>query len=78
MAKLLEEVESNTLNYNSAKELVLNRLYMDKVITDEQRLKYIENWNIIVIKKSWFMKWANKFSNTNKEDYILKYVRFED
>jgi len=69
---MLLEIESFTKNANIAKSIVLSRLLEDKIITDEQRTEYLDNWQIIVIKKSWFKKllskdndWEYRFVNIN-------------
>lgn len=74
---LLLEMESNLANYNAVKEAVISRLLIDKVITDEQAKTYIEKWNIIIIKPSWFKRY---FSTLSKKDnaWIFKFVKFED
>jgi hypothetical protein len=76
---MLLEIQSQTVNANGIKEIVLNRLLEDKIINEEVAAEYAEKWQVIVIKKSWFLQWMEKFSNDGtKDDYLYKFVRFED
>lgn len=73
------EIENYTKDLNGAKELVLSRLLIDKIITEEQAEKYSAKWNIIMIKPKWFEGWFNKFwENKDYDGYSMKYVKFED
>lgn len=74
----LLRLEGDTENANSVKEIVLQRLLFDKVISNEQAIEYSEKWQVIVIKRGWFMRWVNAFSIKNKDDYQFKFVKFED
>ena len=69
----LLNLEINTKNGNTIKELVLDRLLIDKVITEEQFTLYNENYQVICIKKSWFKR---LFKNANDSwQYIM--VKFK-
>jgi hypothetical protein len=73
--KQLLEVPDDTKNANSVKEEILERLLIDKKINKETFDHYNYNWHVIILKKSWFRKWKDIWSN--KEDgYIYKYVKF--
>lgn len=71
-------VEDYNITANEIKEIVLERLQRDNIISKEQALKYNNNWQVIFIKKKWFRRWADKFWADKKEGYVLKYVQFED
>jgi hypothetical protein len=58
--------------------MVLERLVHDKIINKEIALEYSEKWQIIVIKNNWFKTWVKKFNISNPNQYIFKYVKFED
>ena len=76
---ILVNLEDETKDANTVKDIVLCRLLASKVITDEQAKEYSEKWQIIIIKRSWFEKWRLIFSSEkDKNGYIYKYVRFED
>lgn len=73
----LLNMESNVENANIVKDLVLNKLYNDKIINEKQYYKYVEDYNIIIIKRSWFSKWFNKLKKENKkikDGFIYKYI----
>jgi len=74
----LLDIQNYIEDANSIKDIVLHRLLVDGIINDEQAIEYSEKWQVIVIKKSWFKKWTEKFSNYNVTNYLFKYVRFED
>jgi len=75
----LFNMESSITNANIVKELILDRLAKDKIITSEQANDYAERWQIILIKKIWYERWANKFKPNGKDsDYYYKLVRFEE
>jgi hypothetical protein len=71
-------LEEDTLNANVVKELVIQKLYDNGVLDDEQAKTYIEKWQVIVYKPTWFKRWMEKFITTNKDTYRYKYVKFED
>ncbi len=77
MDSVILEMEGNLKNFNAVKCTVLSRLLIDKVITEEQAMQYSEKWNVIMVKPSWFEQWKRKFSKEN-DNYIFKYVKFED
>lgn len=74
----LLEIETYTKNANITKDIVLARLANDGVITEEQLNNYSENWQIVIVKKTWFKKWMDKFCKDESNLYIYKYVKFEE
>lgn len=76
--QFLLDIESNLENFNLVKDSVLNRLLKDKIISEEQFNEYSEKWNIIILKPSWFKRWKDKFRKDCNNQYIIKYVKFED
>lgn len=73
---MLVSLEEYTLNANQVKDLVLERLEKDGLITDEQANFYAENWQVIIIKSNWFERWGEKFG-IKKDSYKFKFVNFE-
>lgn len=71
-------LEEDTLNANVVKELVIQKLYKDGMLNEEQALTYIEKWQVVIFKPTWFKRWMEKFVTTNKDSYRYKYVKFED
>lgn len=74
--RLLLEMESNLANYNTVKDIVLDRLLTDKIITKEQAEIYSEQWNIIIIKPNWFKKWCSAFKKQDV-NWMFQFVKFE-
>lgn len=76
----LLNMETHTRNINTVKELVLYQLHADGLVDEKQLNHYIENWQVISIKRSWFRRWAEKmFKEESKRDmWQCKYVQFED
>ena len=77
MDSMLISLEEYTLNANQVKDLVLERLENDGLITNQNALDYAEKWQIIIIKSNWFERWREKFG-IKKDGYKFKFVRFED
>ena len=74
----LLEIDSYTKNANSVKDTVLSRLVTDGVITEEQEKTYAEKWQVVIVKRSWFQRWFDRFSKSEPDNYIYKFVKFED
>jgi hypothetical protein len=77
--KLLDEtllcMEENTHNANTIKDMVIEQLHREGLLSEELALDYLENWQILIVKNSWFKRWCNKFKK-EKEDYSYKFVKF--
>jgi len=74
----LISLESDILNANAVKEIVIERLLQDNIINEEQAKIYVEKWQVIVFKKGWFTRWLGVFKKGESSDYSYKFVRFED
>jgi kynurenine formamidase len=71
------EIGTNTMNCNNVKDLVLQKIYEDGILTEEELEKYSTEYQIIIVKRGWFKRWFNKFSpNEDKEAYMMKIVKF--
>jgi hypothetical protein len=71
-------LEEDIKNANTVKDLVIQRLVNDKVITDQQAGDYADKWQVIIIKPTWFERWMVKLNIKTPNNYRYKYVRFED
>ena len=71
-------LEEDIKNENTVKDLVIQRLVNDKVITDQQAGDYADKWQVIIIKPTWFERWMVKLNIKTPNNYRYKYVRFED
>jgi putative heme iron utilization protein len=74
----LIELESNTKNANSVKEIVIATLLENGIINEEQASEYVNNWQVIIFKRSWFERWANFFKKDDLNAYQYKFVKFEE
>jgi len=73
-------LDEDVLNANIIKDVVLRKLEKDKIITEKQFQEYSENYNIVIIKYSWFEKWFNKIKSKNKEakdGYFYQYIKMD-
>lgn len=77
MDAMLLSMEEDTQNANQVKDLILERLLIDKLITDETASEYAEKWQVIIIKTSWFTRWCKKFNQKNNS-FKYRYVKFEE
>ncbi len=75
---MLLTLEDDIKNANTVKELVIERLTKDKVITSQQAEEYEDEWQVIIIKPSWFERWMKKLNIKTPNSYRFKYVKFED
>ncbi len=75
---MLLSLEGDIKNANTVKDLVIQRLLDDKVITDQQAEDYADKWQVIIIKPSWFERWMEKLNIKTPNSYRFKYVKFED
>jgi hypothetical protein len=78
MDSQLITLEEDTQNANLIKEAVISRLRNDGVLNEKQAKTYIEKWQVVIIKPTWFKRWMEKFISTNTNNYRYKYVKFED
>lgn len=37
----------------------------------------MEKYQIVIVKKTWFKKWMDKFSDNKEDFYVYKLVKFE-
>ena len=74
---MLISLEEYTKNANQVKDLILERLEKDGILTNEQVEKYSTDWQVIIIKSNWFERWMQRFE-IKKDAYKYKFVKFED
>ena len=75
---MLLSLEEDIKNANTVKDLVIQRLVDDKVLTDQQAEDYADKWQVIIIKPTWFERWMEKLKIKTPNSYRFKYVKFED
>ena len=74
---MILSAEEYTLNANSVKDMIIQRLLNDRVISEENAMLYTEKWQVIVVKNNWFERWMKKFDR-KKDSWSYKYLKFED
>lgn len=67
------DINSETINANVIKNIVLGQLAADKIITNDEANIYGQNWQILIVKKTWFTKMISK-AKSSTEDWFYKYV----
>ena len=73
------KIRSYTKDAQTVKEMTLNQLLKDGVISASDYDTYTERYQIIVTDLTWFEKWCSKFKNETKEDeFSYKMVKFEN
>ena len=72
------EIDSYTKNANVVKELVIQRMLLDGVLTPEKAEEYGSKWQVIVFKKNWFKHWVDVFSKKEPSGWGYKFVKFEE
>lgn len=75
---VLMEMPSNVQNATTVKEMVLNTLLKNKVITPTQHKEYMDEWQIIIIKRSWYTRMWNKFYKGTEDGYSYHFVKLHD
>ena len=75
----LINLDANIANANIVKEIVLTRLYDDGHIPEKTYNTFMENWQMIIIKRGWFQRWLKKFGpKDDPETYQYMLVQFEE
>lgn len=49
------DIDSETINANVIKNIVLGQLTADKIITNDEANIYGQNWQILIVKKTGFL-----------------------
>ena len=72
MDSYLVEMEQDIQNYNVVKELVVNKLVDEGLMSQEDGEDFIDRCQIIVVKNGWFKRWCSKFSKGNESMYTVR------
>lgn len=78
---VLMGMESEMINCETIKYIILKQLRKDLHITEEIEKEFNDDWQIILVKKSWFSRLFSKLKkndNDLKDGYSYKLVKFED
>jgi hypothetical protein len=72
MDSYLVEMEQDIQNYNVVKELVINKLVDEGLMSQKDGEDFIDRCQIIVVKNGWFKRWCSKFSKGNESMYTVR------
>ena len=72
MDSYLMEMEQDVQNYNVVKELVVNKLVDEGLVSQKDGEDFIDRCQIIVVKNGWFKRWCSKFSKGNENMYTVR------
>ena len=73
------ELDIHITNANIIKELVTEEFVKQKIISEEQKSSFDNNYQIILFKRKWYEKWLKYigFNNPNgMNEYQFKIVKF--
>jgi len=85
---VLVGMESFVNNAEVVKSIVVDRMKIEGLITEDQAKEFSEKWQVIIIKRKWYKKWWKKYFDNDADDdgildkegnsYQYKLVKFED
>ena len=74
------DIETHVKNAEVVKEMVIGCLVQEGHINQETAEKFLAEWNVVVIKNSWYSRWWQKLTNKSNGDtedrYRYKIVKF--
>lgn len=74
---ILIALEENIQNANTVKEIVVGKLIDEGLLTNDEGTKFVEEFQIILVKRRWFTRWFNKLklnspdANSNEYEYRI-------
>ena len=77
----LMSLEQDTQHANKVKDLVIGSLIRQGLMSQEDGMDYVERFQVIIYKGSWFERFFNKYikNEANKMDgYFYRVVEMQD
>ena len=71
----LVSIDSDIKNAQSIKNTVLDVLGKSNKISKEDLETYYNDYQIIIIKKSWWLNWKDIFGENSKPGYHYRFVK---
>lgn len=71
----LVNIDADIKNAQAIKDTVLNVLRKNNSISDEDLEMYQIDYQIIIIKKSWWLNWKNIFGKNSNSGYHYRFVK---
>lgn len=72
------QMDETISNFNIVKEVIIDTLYKDGVITAEQKEKYGTYYNILLTKDDWFRRVLAKLKKEKDSAWKIVYTRTHD
>ena len=70
--------DTSMINITKVKDIVLETLYNDGVITSDQLHEYTTLWQVVVFKNAWYTKWKQVFcSKCEDSGWSIRFLRVE-
>jgi hypothetical protein len=74
-------IESDIKNANKVKDIVVNSLIKEGLISEDDGMDYVERFQVLIYKGSWFKRFFDKYikNDTNRIDgYFYRVVEMQD
>ena len=71
----LSDMDINIKNAQTVKNTVLDLLAKNEIINDEEYQTYLSDYQIILIKKSWWINWKDIFGKDSSPGYYYRFVK---
>ena len=74
-------IESDIKNANKVKDIVVDSLIKQGLISQDDGMDYVERFQVLIYKGSWFKRFFDKYikNDTNRLDgYFYKIVEMQD
>lgn len=75
MDSMLLDMDVHTENMNIAKNLVIDTLFREGVLTEKQKDLYSSYYNVILYKNKWFDRLLSKFKSEKPGAWKVVYVQ---
>lgn len=83
MDQQLLELEQDMSNYQKVKELILQKLVAEDLLSQDDANEFDERCQVLVYKGTWFSKWFDKNVKVNKPEadkkgYYMRIVELKE
>lgn len=75
METQLHTIETQIINYNKVKDLVLGKIHEEGYMSKEEIDEFSDRNQVLIYKGSWFSKWFENNVSTEEEDKKTYYIR---
>ena len=74
-------LETDMVNYNKVKDLVVSRIIEEGYMSEEEGAEFVERCQVLVYKGNWFSRWFDKnmkSESTSKQNYYMRIVEMSE